>query len=49
MKLEHEEITKTILGAAFEVHHILGYGFPEKSTKRHCRWSWNTGDYRQKR
>ncbi len=30
MTLEHEEITKAIIGAAFEVHRILGYGFLEK-------------------
>ncbi len=34
MKLEHEEITETIIGAAFEVHHILGYGFLEKVYQR---------------
>jgi GxxExxY protein len=27
--LEHEEITKKIIGAAFEVHKHLGYGFLE--------------------
>ena len=30
MALLHEEITKTIIGAAFEVHQTLGYGFLEK-------------------
>ncbi|HVC93378.1 MAG TPA: GxxExxY protein [Pirellulales bacterium] len=30
MALEHEEITREIIGAAFEVHRILGYGFLEK-------------------
>jgi len=30
MALEHEDITKEIIGAAFEVHRILGYGFLEK-------------------
>jgi len=30
MALEHEEITEAIIGAAFEVHGILGYGFLEK-------------------
>ena len=30
MKLIHEEITKSIIGAAFEVYRILGYGFLEK-------------------
>ncbi len=30
MALEHEKITEQIIGAAFEVHRILGYGFLEK-------------------
>lgn len=30
MALLHEEITKEIIGAAFEVHRVLGYGFLEK-------------------
>jgi GxxExxY protein len=30
MSLLHEEITKEIIGAAYEVHNILGYGFLEK-------------------
>lgn len=30
MSLEHEEITREIIGAAFEVHRALGYGFLEK-------------------
>lgn len=30
MGLQHEEITEQIIGAAFEVHGILGYGFLEK-------------------
>ncbi len=30
MKLKYEEITKDIIGAAFEVYNILGYGFLEK-------------------
>jgi len=33
-KLEHEEITKAIIGAAFEVYNILGYGFLEKVYQR---------------
>lgn len=28
--LEHEDITEAIIGSAFEVHNILGYGFLEK-------------------
>ena len=28
-KLLHEEITKEIIGASFEVHRELGYGFLE--------------------
>ena len=30
MELEHREITEKIIGAAFEVYSILGYGFLEK-------------------
>jgi GxxExxY protein len=30
MELEHVSITEQIIGAAFEVHRVLGYGFLEK-------------------
>ncbi len=30
MSLQHEDVTKEIIGAAYEVHNILGYGFLEK-------------------
>ena len=30
MALQHEEITGEIIGAAFEVHRVLGYGFLER-------------------
>lgn len=30
MSLKYEEITKDIIGSAFEVYNILGYGFLEK-------------------
>ena len=30
MSLEREDITKEIIGAAFEVHNAQGYGFLEK-------------------
>ena len=30
MSLKYEEITEAIIGSAFEVHNILGYGFLEK-------------------
>mgnify|MGYP002641003072 CR=1 FL=1 len=33
-KLEHEEVTKAIIGAAFEVYNELGYGFLEKVYQR---------------
>ncbi len=33
-KLLHREVTETILGAAFEVHNALGYGFLEKVYQR---------------
>ena len=34
MSLEHGEITEQIVGAAFEVHSILGYGFLERVYQR---------------
>lgn len=34
MSLKHEEITREVIGAAFEVHRILGYGFLEKVYQR---------------
>jgi GxxExxY protein len=34
MNLAHEEITEKIIGAAFEVHRTLGYGFLEKVYQR---------------
>lgn len=34
MPLEHQEITKHIIGAAFEVHRVLGYGFLERVYQR---------------
>lgn len=30
MSLIHEETTEAIIGEAFEVHNVLGYGFLEK-------------------
>lgn len=30
MELQHKDITQQIIGAAFEVHGVLGYGFLEK-------------------
>ncbi len=30
MELLHKDLTEQIIGAAFEVHGILGYGFLEK-------------------
>lgn len=34
MSLVHEEITEDIIGAAFEVYNVLGYGFLEKVYQR---------------
>ena len=34
MALAHEDITKEIIGAAFEVYRVLGYGFLEKVYQR---------------
>lgn len=33
MGFVHKEITEAIIGAAFEVHNVLGYGFLEKVYK----------------
>jgi len=33
-KLEHSEITEQIIGAAYEVYRVLGYGFLEKVYQR---------------
>jgi GxxExxY protein len=33
-ELEHNEITEKIIGGAFEVHRVLGYGFLEKVYQR---------------
>jgi GxxExxY protein len=32
--MEHENIKRAIIGAAFEVHRVLGYGFLEKVYQR---------------
>ena len=34
MDLQHKELTEKIIGAAFEVHNALGYGFLEKVYQR---------------
>jgi GxxExxY protein len=34
MSLKYEEITRDIIGAAFEVYNVLGYGFLEKVYRR---------------
>jgi len=34
MELQHKEITEQIIGAAFEVYRVLGYGFLEKVYQR---------------
>ncbi|NQV42095.1 MAG: hypothetical protein HQ506_07050, partial [Candidatus Marinimicrobia bacterium] len=33
-EFKHEEVTKDIIGGAFEVHNVLGYGFLEKVYQR---------------
>ena len=30
MQLQHEDITEAVIGAAFEVYNVLGYGFLER-------------------
>ena len=39
MVLEHGEITEQIVGAAFEVHSVLGYGLWRGSISGRCRSS----------
>ena len=34
MELEHKDISEAIIGAAFEVYNVLGYGFLEKVYQR---------------
>jgi GxxExxY protein len=34
MEIEHAEITREVIGAAFEVHRVLGHGFLEKVYQR---------------
>ena len=40
MKLEHEDITEAIIGSAYEVHNILGYGFLEKVYQKALQWNY---------
>lgn len=34
MQFAHKDITRSIIGAAFEVHRVLGYGFLERVYQR---------------
>jgi len=34
MDLQHQDVTEAVIGAAFEVHNVLGYGFLEKVYQR---------------
>lgn len=34
MELHHQDVTEQIIGAAFEVYNVLGYGFLEKVYQR---------------
>ena len=34
MELQHKDVTEQIIGAAFEVYNVLGYGFLEKVYQR---------------
>jgi len=39
MTLKYEDITGKIIGAAYEVHNVLGYGFLEKFIRERYRLS----------
>ena len=39
MELLHKDITEQIIGAAFEVNRVLGYGFLEKVCQRVRVWN----------
>ena len=34
MDLQNKEVTEQVIGAAFEVHRVLGYGFLERVYQR---------------
>jgi GxxExxY protein len=34
VELEHKDVTEQVIGAAFEVHRVLGYGFLERVYQR---------------
>lgn len=40
VQILHADVTEKIIGAAFEVHRVLGYGFWKVFIRRLCRLSW---------
>jgi GxxExxY protein len=44
-EFQHKEITQAIIGAAFEVHNKLGYGFLEKVYQRAMQVELNTKEH----
>ncbi len=45
MRLKHKEITEDIIGSAFEVYNILGYGFSEKVYQKALQVELQRRDY----
>jgi GxxExxY protein len=43
-KLLHADVTEKIIGSAFEVYSVLGYGFLESVYQKACRWNCNGSD-----
>ena len=48
MELEHKEITEAIIGAAFEVDRVLGYGFLESVYKHAMQMDLQIRGYESK-
>jgi hypothetical protein len=40
-----DDLTEKIIGAAIEVHRLLGQGYWNPSTKKHCVWNSNSGEF----
>ncbi len=48
MSLEYEDITEAIIGSAFEVYNVLGYGFLEKVYQKALQVECYAGDILRK-